>query len=268
MVIAKNYGRMGNVLYQNACSIQYALKHGLQFSIPNTTNDPKWNPLYLQHLANPGFNPNLPAVTIKEKCHEFQDIPFLEEYFTDENVVLDGYWQSYKYFDWCRDKILELFNFPWEMKRGIVSIHVRRGDFLKYPQKHFVLTDEYLYSSILKMEEKVCVNGKSLPDYLFHSDDIEWCKDFVEKSRRWSNFFENRMVWFSECKTEVEDMISMSCCEHNIISNSTFGVWGAELNRNPNKVVIVPSKKYWFGPSESHLKIDDIYRPEWIQIDL
>jgi len=72
---------------------------------------------------------------------------------------------------------------------------------------------------------------------------------------------------FSEGKNEVEDMVSAACCEHTICSNSTFGVWIAELNQNPNKIVTIPSEKFWFKPEQKQV-VKDIYRPEWIQIDL
>ena len=43
------------------------------------------------------------------------------------------------------------------------------------------------------------------------------------------------------------DMQLMSLCRHNILSNSTYSWWGAYLNRNQEKVVIIP--RIWFNPA-------------------
>lgn len=256
MVSFRHFGRLGNWLYQLASSYSYALEHGLDFSVPNTTNDPVWNPLYNQHLVNVNYTgqENILLNEVWTADQHFQHYPFKEEW-RGLNIVFNSYNQSYKYFDKYRDEIIKAFGYPYEMNKGVCSIHVRRGDYLLYPTKHPVITEEYLIEAIWQMID----NG--IGAFKFHSDDINWCKNFIQKVEN-----ENIEFQFSENKTPEQDLISMANCEYNICSNSTLALWGAELNQNPDKIVIVPHEDNWFGYGNKNLSVKDLYRSEFIQI--
>lgn len=237
---------MGNFLFQTACAAAYAWRHGLEFTVPNRTNDPKWNPIYLQHLVNPKWNPNLPTVQITEEGHAYQELPFREEWRSG-NIILDGYWQSEKYFKGYRQKILETFAYPWELMPGVVSFHVRRGDYLTLTKKHPPVTVDWMNRAMGRFSGYV---------FLFFSDDIAWCKQ---------TFGDRLNCYFHEGASEVEDLIKMSHCEHHICSASTFSWWGAWLNRNPEKRIIIPD--WWFvgdtPTSYKGLDTRDIVPSEW-----
>ena len=65
--------------------------------------------------------------------------------------------------------------------------------------------------------------------YLF-SNDMNWVKN---------NFQTPLEKTYVEGFDDVTDMRLMSHCKHNIIANSSFSWWGAYLNQNPNKQVIL-----------------------------
>lgn len=236
-VYAKQYGGLGNRLFQRAAAIGYAEKHALQYDLS-------------KHI--PKSNNTFP---IRECGHHYQDLQY-EIIIRWSNIILDGYWQSEKYFAHCREEVLRAFAFNWTPKPGCCSIHVRRGDYLKYPDKHPVITTEYLDQAISYICQNTGVNN-----FLVFSDDIPHCKEWISSRLYYGCHFE-----YSEGRTEQEDLELMSGCEHHIISNSTFSWWASWLGQNPDKVVISPSKDNWFGPGNKHLDTSDLIPESWIQI--
>jgi hypothetical protein len=244
-------GRLGNAMFQCSMIMQYAWKHGLEFHVPSTTNDKYWNPIYFPHLRNPNFNPHRPTVYIKEKTHAYHEIPF-EESWRNKNIIFSGYWQSQKYFDWCREDLLKAFAIPWNPHSDI-SIHVRRGDYLQYPDKHPVIPREY-YVEALKIFSLLGYREA----YVF-SDDIKWCKEFFPTLNSGFAFY------YSEGKTEMEDLIGMSnCAGGHINSSSTFSWMGSWLDQNPKKIIVTP--KQWFVEGHGGLDTKDLIPDNWIKI--
>lgn len=244
MVKPITYGRMGNFLFQVACAMAYAWRHGLDFTVPNTTKNPKWNPIYLQHLVNRRWDPHLPEVKVDEKLFTYQELPF-EEGWRGKNIILDGYWQTQKYFIAFRERLLAAFGFQWHPLKGFVSVHVRRGDYLTLTEKHPPVPVEWLLAAM-----------EQFPGFhfIFFSDDIPWCQQ---------TFGQRKDVTFSKGVNEVDDLVYMSNCEHHICSASTFSWWGAWLNRNSAKRVVIP--KRWFQPGRKE-DTRDIVPPEWTKL--
>lgn len=238
-VYARQYGRLGNNLFQKAAAIGYATRYGLDYDLIGGIRNG-----YAQHCYN-----------ITELGHHFNDL--LPPASNDRrSVMLNGYWQSEKYFAHCREEVLKAFGFNWmPVFPETCAIHVRRGDYLNYPDKHPVVTKSYIDMATTYIRRQTGVNH-----FLFFSDDIEWCKQYAKEDRGVETFD------FSESRTELEDLELMSSCQHQIISNSTFSWWAAWLNQNPDKVVISPSKDNWFGPGNAHLDTKDIIPDSWIQI--
>ncbi len=235
---------MGNFLFQAACAIAYARKHGLEFTVPNETDNPKGNPIYLQHLVNPNYNPRLTQVKLTENNLYHQPLKF-DESWRSRNIILDGYWQSEKYFKDIRNEVIKAFGFPWSPRVGYVSVHVRRGDYLKLIKKHPPVGYDWITKAM---------NLFKGSEFIFFSDDIQWCKD---------KFGHREDCQFSHGTPEY-DLVQMSCCEHHICSASTFAWWGAWLNQNPTKRVVMPRE--WFVQGYQGLITRDIVPSEWLRL--
>ena len=90
-------------------------------------------------------------------------------------------------------------------------------------------------------------------DELVFSDDIEWCKENLSKL--------NVNIHFIEGNENIIDLFTMSMCDNNICSASSFSWWGAYLNKKRNRVIF---PKVWFGPKYRDLHdTKDLLLPEW-----
>lgn len=183
-------------------------------------------------------------------------------------VYLKGYFQSYKYLVGYEDFVRRLFSFPIEILDVInkeslniiknsnsIAIHIRRGDYVEDPltkQFHGICSLDY-YLEALKL---VASKNKDFT-LVFFSDDSDWVKEQFNDLP-----YSKIVVEHNKGEDSWKDMLLMSCCNHNIIANSSFSWWSAWLNENPEKMVIAPKK--WFQLKE--VDINSIIPKGWITI--
>jgi len=171
-----------------------------------------------------------------------------------ENLLLEGYFQSEKYFAHNRKMILDTFEFPDDVKNyahlkysrlidmpNTVSVHVRRGDYVTEFNGCFeILGTEYYDKAFGRFSENSV--------FVFfgeHSEDLEHCKRTMGRNKS----------FYIEGESDVVDMYLMSKMKNNIIANSSFSWWAAWLNAFEDKKVIAPQK--WFGPAHPTLSDSD-----------
>jgi len=239
MISVRLYGRIGNQMWQIAACIAVAIRNKTDFNIPDRTLNPKLWKTYFTH-----FPRRIPmgGQIWREPTHAYHPIPI------KKNLILDGYFQSDKYFLDVKEEVFAHFGMRWTPIEG-VAIHVRRGDYLTLQDKHPVVSLDYLNSAIRYFWDL----GQR--KFTFFSDDIEWCKEH----------FKGDNYYFSEGKTEKQDIELISCHQHQVLSASSFSAWGAMLNRNPDKIVIAPAK--WFGDGNAHLPTRDMYCEGWMKMN-
>jgi len=273
-------GRLGNQMFQFASTLGVADKTGYdaRFPLDNCFVAERSGPL--DPLT--GINTEVKCDLLD--CFEISPVYFIpaqhvridswyqETLFTydqrilevRDNTGLHGYLQTEKYFSHARDLILSQFTFKrayldsatayMENIRAlnkdakIVSIHVRRGDYVMQPNHHPICSREYYESASSLIKEKI---GDC--KFLVFSDDPEWCR----------NEFKNDDYIISELSDPYSELCAMSLCDHHIIANSSFSWWGAWLNKSSNKIVTAPSK--WFGPSMGK-DTSDVCCKNWIKL--
>lgn len=201
----------------------------------------------------------------RKKTHCVQKkFNFNEKYFEVDNVLLDGYWQSEKYFKNIEAIIREEFKFKNQLDElnlktldkiinsNSISMHIRRGDYmsLQYIEKFGKICNVNYYKKSIEYIKDI------YPDCTFFvfSDDIQWAKD---------NFkgYEFKFISNNTGGKSYIDMQLMSNCKHNIIANSSFSWWAAWLNNNKDKIVIAP--KLWFNDDNDY---SDVVPEDWIRI--
>lgn len=149
------------------------------------------------------------------------------------------------------NKALKLFNDIKKPGKELVSIHVRRGDYLKHD--HFCKLDNIYYEKAIQY----FIQDIEKYHFVIFSNDIEWCKD---------NLIEGEMVTFLDQGIDCVDMILMSMCDHNIIANSSFSWWAAFKNKNSNKKIVCP-ENYIRSYSLFSFMNKNWYPENWISIN-
>ena len=176
---------------------------------------------------------------------------------TEHGCLLSGYFQSEQYFP-DSDFIKELFMPNDTIKQGLVkyegllktvtcSISVRRGNYLNLQSRHSVLSMDYYNKAINIMRDT------GVKRFFVFSNDLGWCKN---------SFIGEEFVFIEDI--DYIELFLMNKCNHHIISNSSFGWWGAWLGETPSTKTIAP--EIWFGnglPTDIAL---DIVPNRWLKL--
>jgi hypothetical protein len=280
MIIVKLKGGLGNQLFQYATALRLASQHQttvrmncFDFGIKKYLARDRKRSFELDHFTISGqvaLAPELFFYRLMSGMYQ----PITETAFTfDERVLvaknnsyLNGFWQSYKYFDDIRPLVLRELSFKEApspknadllkkiQKTNAISLHVRRGDYVSDPltvQHHGITPLDYYHTAIAQMVVKV-----KQPHFYLFSDDPVWVKENLKLA------YPVTYVDHNNGNMAYEDLRLMSHCQHFIIANSTFSWWGAWLSQNTNKIVIAPKK--WFNDPTKDSR--DLIPPSWLRL--
>ena len=161
---------------------------------------------------------------------------------------LRGWWLNERYFQDIRDEVIDSFKFQIRDHRNddliremestnSVSIHLRNFEGSKVTSEYERMTN-YLGRDYYEKAVDIIKSKVSNPKFYVFSNNPDWAKEVFE------GLVDYRLVDHNKGRDSYLDMLLMSKCKHNVISNGTFGFWGAYLNRNPEKIVIASKKPH------------------------
>ncbi len=116
-----------------------------------------------------------------------------------------------------------------------VAIHVRRGDMLN--------ANLYCYrNGYFKRALKYIKKNVERPEFFIFCDPdtTQWAKQHAKRLGLDLTTDTIHFVDWNKGESSFRDMQLMSMCKHAVITNSSFGWWGAWLITNPNKITCSP----------------------------
>ena len=273
-------GGLGNQLFQIFAYISFCIQTGDKIVIPKNK---------LDKFSAEGFPRNTYWDTIFKRLSIFLSsddkklfsLPYYNEPFYNHyplikypnnlEYMFKGYFQSYKYFENNFKKIKKMIgihtlkekireNFPQFCEKQFISMHFRIGDYKNIQDSHPVLSNQYYINSLNNLIESL---GTDKLDILIFYEEVD-INQINIKIKILKKRFPN--MTFTKIDPAIEDwqqMLIMSCCQHNIIANSSFSWWGAYFNDNKGKHVLYPD--VWFGKKLNN-NTKDLCPATWTKI--
>lgn len=211
----------------------------------------------------------------KKKSYFEEDKRFMPKIFEWDDIYLEGYWQSEKYFKGVEEQVRKTYDTDKllggiggdgneidqsgqnELRRYLrkientesVSVHVRGGDYLLPQNQELfggICSAAYYKKAMQKMRE-------AYPDCTFYlfTNDIKRAKEQID-----DEFMKDMTVIDLPADMDCETFALMSRCRHNILANSSYSWWASYLNRNPDKLVFAPER--WLNGWDCR----DVYRED------
>ena len=257
MITCNLMGGLGNQLFQIFATLSYAFNNKEPFCFLHTetlgNRITYWN-TFLSHLKKFTVN-NLPKMhVIRESGFHYNELTFDSHH---SNICLQGYFQSYKYFENNYETICKFIKLE-EQKTLIrnkyahdyetfTSMHFRVGDYKNIQQCHPIMSYEY-YNNCMKYIMEKTNNTRLTIFYFCEKEDDDIVGETINKLQ-----IEHPSSNFIKIDFDIADweqVLMMSLCRYNIIANSSFSWFGAYFNSQEDKIICYP--EVWFGHALSN----------------
>ncbi len=273
-IVPMTLGGLGNQMFNISAAYVTHMEHNVPLWLPRLLPDENVHNTTLQdyrqsvfkefgfHIPFSHRDPDL-TITLHKYNYGIHMKPGAFEKWSPQEcspkTVMSSYYQYYPTLKPWEHDLRSLFLKGLDQHRSALAkkytykttafLHIRRGDYLKFSDVHFVQPIEYYVTAAQRLLSSNLIVNK----ILVLSDDPEWAKS--------QEVFKMSIFECVDMPNELDALALMTLCEAGAIcANSTFSWWGAFLGtygkRNP---VIIP--RNWINQP-----CKDLFPEEWIVI--
>ena len=269
-------GGIGNQLFKIFATISYYIDNSHNYILYTATDmgyrKYYWDTLFSNISHKVADKKEITSKYVAPYFH-YKEIPV---YTCD--TILEGYFQSHKYFQHNINKIRRIIGidekinnvlsrYPEYTANKTITVHYRMGDYKNLSAYHPVQKPQYYIDAFKALVSK----GVDIYDYeiLYFSEENDrelvneynWkineaLKNEFRKDLKYKKVADNVPDW--------EQLLIMTSSKHYIIGNSTFSWFGAYLSSANNPVVCYPNE--WFGENYEGTITADLFPESWVKV--
>ena len=197
----------------------------------------------------------------------------------NNNLFLEGHFESEKYFKNYKDEIINEFKFKETdalkkssylneiNKENTVSFCVRQNRFTEGRGQNTFQNKEKSWKFTLEQINYINKAANHIKSKISNPSFFLWSNDFSNITNDKFDFPYTE-VRLNDNESVIDKRIQalylLIHCNHFIVTTSTFNWWGAWLSRGKNKMILRPSDKFF---SNFYLNNRDFWPSNWNIID-
>ena len=196
--------------------------------------------------------------------------------FFDNNMYVEGYFESEKYFLNYKSSLLNEFKFKNPdiyqnnlyfdniSKSNSIALCIRQNRFIEGINNNNEINRKKSWNFTLEQIEYINKSVQIIKSKISDAKFFLWANDFQNLESNFFNF-DYQNINLNNVNDSIDKTILglylLTNCKHYVVTGSSFNWWGAWLSTNKNKIIIRPShfKSFIFNNK-------DLWPENWLSV--